>query len=556
MRRRLLAAAVLILGGAPFAAPARAAPVGVFDSTFPGGKAKVVDPTTGGVVVRNEVRPVVRETILAPSMSFTPARNGFDITLTYRNATSLPQPLGQIIIDGIMLGPVIDHWDFRGQGTPLVHDRRRAQVYVTGGLPYPQELYSPVILLSDERYTVGISLLYSAAEYLHPVTTHTFSVGGRPESDRSWSSGFHLRGDLPPGQTRQYTLALRLMATDPSEPNGWVRTLTPYRDFFRQAYGTMRYTPDRRPVLAVHMSSPQLCKPSNPRGWVEDTRRPDLYGWDGWVNWIPREMTRLGFDRVMIWAASGNYLHNQDENFPFLALSPIKTEPALFSTFGRLQTLPQRGPSEVGYWWGRSQEVMRVWDSPTSEILDPNNPDHVTRAMRELGVAVELGAQAVGLDAFSKIPYYDAYHWLERMRARAPGVKFISELDAPDLIHLLGPTYLYGHQTDRPHLLADLLMPGHETWTQATFPAMAEMLGRELTLSERQAEIRRIAALGYIPVIMGDNGVPDRTLRAAESFRQTIPPDLFDAPPPPPPPPSRDPRSWSPPRPISRSPGA
>jgi len=523
----LLVTATLLGAAAPIGTARGAPPGGEFTSAITNGVVSIVDPTDDTVVVRGDGGRISRETNLVPTLAFTPKPDGFDITFEFHNDRATPQPLGNLIFDGLMLGQVIDHWDFRGAAMPLRHDRAERD-YATGGLPYPDEIYSPVIVLGNNRYTIGISLLYPYLQYRHSVTTHTGSaVIDGAQSVRPWSTGFGLKGELPAGETRRYTVAFRVMNTNQSDQNAWIRTLVPYRDYFQSLYGPMRYQRDARSVLGVHIAFAEKCSAANPRGWVDDERRPDTGGWEPWVSWISRELSRLQYERVMIWAASGCYLNNKNLNFPYQAISPVKNDSRLNTTYSRLQTLPRRGPSEVGYWWGNSQLVMRQWDDPDFEEFDLHNSAHVSRALTELRTATDLGAKCIGLDAYSYIDGFEAFEWLEMMKVEAPGVKFVTELDAPDIIHLLGPTFLYSHMTSRSHVLADLIMPGHEIWMLCTFEVIGEIRGRPLSKAEEQAEIRRVANLGYIPVVVGDRNNPDRSLRASESWRNTIPSDLW-----------------------------
>src|SRR6185295_4481182 len=78
---------------------------------------------------------------------------------------------------------------------------------------------------------------------------------------------------LKPNEWRRYVVSVRV-TTNPAE---WIRTLVPYRNYFRWVYGGVRYQRDPNPVWGTMMSDPSWCSASNPLGWLSD--RPDLNGW-------------------------------------------------------------------------------------------------------------------------------------------------------------------------------------------------------------------------------------------------------------------------------------
>ena len=150
----------------------------------------------------------------------------------------------------------------------------------------------------------------------------------------------------------------------------------------------------------------------------------------------------------------------------------------------------------------------------------------------------------MGLDAFSHrhLPVWDSYRWLQRMQQRQPSMNFVTEGCGADVMHTLAPTWLDAYPANarvnrqryplsRSHALADWLLPGHEIWAGMLFNRRAEAEGREVPLPTMRDEIRRIADLGYVPVIFVEAARPSQGTQAAESWVNEPQPDKQPSPP-------------------------
>src|SRR5262249_40830480 len=122
--------------------------------------------------------------------------------------------------------------------------------------------------------TVGISLMYPLLDFRHGVEARLISPGDQYAAPvRNWEVYFLLDSDLLPGQSRTYTLAVRMTPNS----NEWVRTFTPYRSYFLGLYGGLQYFGDPFPVSGATVAAPSCQTASDPRGFC-DPARPDLSG--------------------------------------------------------------------------------------------------------------------------------------------------------------------------------------------------------------------------------------------------------------------------------------
>src|SRR5207249_3767796 len=145
--------------------------------------------------------------------------------------------------------------------------------FVSRSWTYPGELYSPAVVLSNEDYAVGLSIQYPVLEARHEVRLGLTGIPGAAGANTcAWVARFQLGGttqrlahgaEIGAGQTRTYVVSLRVCAS----PKEWVRTLLPYREFFRATYGGVRYARRPEPIMSVAMSDPALLSRQNARGW-------------------------------------------------------------------------------------------------------------------------------------------------------------------------------------------------------------------------------------------------------------------------------------------------
>ena len=472
---------------------------------------------------------------------------GFDIIYRFHNNAGEARPMADMRLGVITLGPEIITQDMRydSSDAPTNAEDHRAR-----SLLYPQTIYSPVTVLRNERWAMGISFNYPVLDYQHDVLCQLKSPSGRlaeGEGGRGWEvmhrTSNTIRNpdqlahpaSIRPGDTRTYVISVRV--TNRSQE--WVRTLTPYRDYFHSLYGGVQYTRETTPICAITMAGGADTSLENPLGFRRPEHRPDLYGWGPTVE----NMKSRNWPAVMLRLPSGAYRVNQQLNFPYQMASHWMSSPLMSTAIDPQMGLPSfvATGKQLGLWWGRSLQVSRGWDTPHSEQFDPANSEHVALAFAELDMAVRAGATFIGLDTFGhrQVPLWKSYHWMKRMQERAPGMKFFTEPISCDVMHSISPTYYRGSirasrepQTvqdlyfiTNPHYMADFLLPGHEIATSFAYAAHRDNFGifPDDEMVQRDAEY--FAAMGYRPIML----VEQRQLRpvhAAETWNITVPADI------------------------------
>jgi hypothetical protein len=487
-------------------------------------------------------------TALEPSIDIRAQPAGFVAVYTFSNTGPEPRALGALSLGVLTLGRRVDYPDLGSICEPRYADYTEGYKARQG--QYPDTLYSPAWVLENQSYAVGVSLQYPILEYRHNVRLCLYSPEGRfavGEGGRGWKLEFLLSntgndtgetglahsGLIEPGQTRTYTVSVRVTR----KPAEWVRTLVPYRDWFRAAYGGVSYERQGGCIGAQTLASAALCGESNPLGFADS--RPDLNGWGEAVGGL---LARRGWDTLLFLNPSGSYGASRAGNPPYQfatnwnATGPLATACDPQIGFPRLPARAQK----IGFRWGRSLQVARQWDDPGPVPFDPHNPDHRRLAFAEMDLAVKAGATTIALDAFSPrfTPLWDLVEWVADLKARYPGVRFAADAVSCDLIHrqiaaiyrgskdraeVAGPVEIDGFTN--PHLMADFLLPGHETWGAFGWTAYDEF-GITFTDQQKTDRLRQIAALGFTPCALEPFDLKDHDIQAAETWKSTVPADL------------------------------
>ena len=102
-------------------------------------------------------------------------------------------------------------------------------------------------------------------------------------------------------------------------------------------------------------------------------------------------------------------------------------------------------------------------------VRDVTKPADVQAAWDELDLASKRGMDEVGLDAYGYPPLYHRHAFMKKMQKRYPKIRFITEAADCDIMHTLAPTFMtFRRQRQRP-VLADWLVPGHESWIMLNY---------------------------------------------------------------------------------------
>lgn len=495
---------------------------------------------------------------LVPTITIEPRGNlAYDARFEFKNTSAEARPIGRLNMGILALGERVRVYD---HNTLSEMRDYHYDSFIGTGWRYPDQAYSPAMVVMNETHVIGVSLLYPILEYKHDALVRLAKMGGiyrGPPESRGWMVSFDLSNapgnsaytQLPyealvqPGESRSYTVAVRAMKRPSVEapPLGrqeWLSVLEPYRDYFRALYGAVGYERRTAPVHGRELANVGRQHLQNVRGLAGGDIRPDRVGFAPIADEIARQ--NLGYDNVMLWAPSGVFMTNKHLNYPsrftagWLDLPKLRTAT---DSIG-LPRIPQSG-KELGLWWGRAAEYMDRWEDNASDPLDPDNPVHMQYVHLQMDLATQAGATMIGLDAFThdQMPVWKQIPYLAHLRQRYPGVSFITEQMSSDVVHVVAPTFNRDfqandtmhreedfHRMNRPHYLADYVVPGHETWAYWRYSEIKNFTDATLDSARLQRDAEYIARNGFVPAIVSELRLNDASSANADAtWLTTVP---------------------------------
>lgn len=531
--------------------PARHGPTITIDNT------NIIEPRTmaiaGATTTPNALEPAITTNRISDT--------GYDLVCTYTNTTNAPKPLARLTIGALALGQDIQYLSVH-RGSTLVTAQHKS--FISQAWRYPSEAYSTATVLMNDRYAIGVSLLYPVTEYKHDILVGVNKAGGvfhGPEGANAWAVSFDLSAppyanqhtalpypaSLEPGESRTYTVAVRAMKRtnppdSPTDAQDWLETLLPYRDHFHTHFPAVTYTRNPAPVLAFEVANASAISASNPRGLLGDnSSRPDLVGFGPLINHI---RSFSGFSRVMLWAPSGLYSKHRDFNFPPHFTLGWNDLPLLRSTHTRLRELERSG-TQLGLWWGRSTQHAETWEPTRLEHLDLDNQDHLATIAKQLALAHSAGSTLIGLDDLNHwhMPAWEQLRFIRAMRATYPTITFVAEPMCADFIHAEAPAFAVAytastdarseldfHKLKTPHYLADFLLPGHETWAYFRYSEIENLRPGLISGARVQSDASHLARLGFVPVMVSSHALNDPAGATAQKTWLTTVPEALRTP--------------------------
>jgi hypothetical protein len=490
---------------------------------------------------------------LKPQIQTLVKNDGFDLVYRFENTSEEPKPLGAMGIGFFTLGPKVTYLEPAGS---MHESTAEMDKFESASFVYPTRAYSPVMVLRNDRYAVGVSVMYPVEDYRHDVRVSLVNAD-EPASEelpggRGWAVDVRLsncgdeQGDgvlaysgmIEPGESREYTIAVRVT----KRPDQWVRTLLPYREYFESLYGGHAHQRDPRPVMPWSVSEAASQNDQNPHGYFGPVQwRPDLFGWQQIIKSI--NLNSASFGRVMLMAPSGLYQRHAELNPPFQMATPWKNNPQLIQALDPARGLRgiTKGKRQLGLWWGNAIRVSGEWDSGDAEVLDLDNHEHRRLAYAEIETAIQAGVTMIvlGNSSAELMPAWEIAEWVHHLNHRYPGVKFVTSPLTCDLMHVVSPGVVQGWDEKAtpqssneilsirgPHSLADFLFPGHETWASFQYARHRTEFKVQPTVNTVIKDMRTVAEHGYVPFFL-ELGGDGKQIKAAPSWERTVPSDLL-----------------------------
>lgn len=511
------------------------------DASLFAGDLMIEDRASGLPLVMRQLDPLYEhfpgaEAVTA-RLSMRPARDGADVVLTLTNTGGEPLRAGRVRVGLLNLGGSIVAPDPAHPERLIRGERERMDAVVR---TYPIDAYMPAIALRGDRHAAGLSIAYPILEYEHDVSMEVSSpnVGPKGGGPRGYEVVFALSNMpdrvaalahecvIPPGEKRTYTISIRFTDT----PDDWMRTLLPYREYFRARYGGVAYERDPRAVTLERLARTEAITGENPRGWiVHPLIRPDRNGWSPLASELEK---RRNWDRVVLEGVAG--APPTEQYTPFHFTTALDADPRLSLVLS--PDSPLRAVPDLGLVWLRSGSIFGRQGQRLP--IDPDSVGQQKHLQEEVDALRRAGAGTLVLDGFDhrSSPLWRRIGWMQLIAERAPGLRMVVR-GGCDLTHVLGAISYDG--LDRtasgvdgllpvatPFELADFLLPGHETWLEVDYDVYREKFNAVVSQSQVESDVARVTSLGFVPAMYTSRPLR-RGYVAHESWTSSVPPGLL-----------------------------
>lgn len=463
-------------------------------------------------------------TKIKPNTVIMPVENGFDIRLDFYNNRKDTASIGEFFIGNFKLDQKVY---YRNTNYTFREDTLFSKLNTQLASPsriYPStSCYSPVTVLRDDKYIVGITMTYPIEEYKH-TANHMFFGNFFDYGRFGWNmiiqvnkagngQKYYPSGELAPGQRRIYNLHIRVGKVKNIEED-WKAVIQPYKAYFEARY-KQSYKKDSRPIIGYVGVNETRFSNTNPYGYTNlnnDRRltshplRPDIYGFSPFTKYVRSLASQKNAKRVMVWAPSGIYKQHQHLNYPYQfathlltigkAKSQLSRKAGINDPIKNYKTLSNQ-LAELGMWWGHAGQVSYAWDDGFVKPFNTQSSRDWNVAFAELDAAMSMGVNCLGLDTFSEMDGWDQVTWLKEMKKRSKSkIKFVSELYSFDIIHANAVFMYAGWNCNSRHFLADYLVPDNEKW----------MLISAEKVPDQNKYIKKISGWNYVPCVISYYG--------------------------------------------------
>lgn len=257
---------------------------------------------------------------------------------------------------------------------------------------YPSpDAYSPVTAASDNTWGVGVNVIEHNS---NPVLIRFWN-----DSSSAYRKNMMLwmkNSPSPPGGSMSYKVVLRFDET----PGVWQNLLAPYKTWFNDFYGPVRYSVDFRIHVMSTCAALELQTPSNPYGFRDGM---DVSGWSPFLGNRLSHLNTKNVGPVIFWAVTGisprgaNY--RPDFNvFPEVINNDWNTLTTFMQNLGDKRFGLFARPNEIAY-----QRQTPTAQNPESDATVPFSPRdyrHIQMCDGRFNDLIDRGAVAFYLDTY------------------------------------------------------------------------------------------------------------------------------------------------------------
>jgi len=436
--------------------------------------------------------------------SISTKTDGYDFTITYSNDGPINdgsgnsrqyygdprQRIGSLFFDGFMAGKVFSVINNFADSSAIECNAFYGN-HTGSNRYYPFDKFSPTENIIGQTYALGISVKYDHISTKKNIKTNVSSLNSTVATKIKWlsdsqsdSNNFANADCLQFGESFQVTISIRITR----DIRNWVRTLSPYKTYFAQNYGGVKFMKDPRPILFI---TPTSSTQISPFYYIDyqgsGNQSPSWYGWAWWGNVIKNNYKTLGYERQIMSNLSGLYDTSNLNNNPFFSVSPLVDSYGEFPHSSITNHLLYQGTSYMirdaiqevpvfGVLQGHGTSLHKKWNPDerkdiykASQFLTYNNGSVLDGFSNEWDlINYYLKSNLIGLDSYSSglENNDDTVKLFDYLRSSYAGCKIVTRTSPDDIGCVNSVGFLSSINSNipisGPNCIADFILPGNE----------------------------------------------------------------------------------------------
>jgi hypothetical protein len=250
------------------------------------------------------------------------------------------------------------------------------------------------------------------------------------KTDLRWVLNYFRHDPIPAGGAKTFQLRLRVSAN-----TDWKHLLGPYKEYFLETYGPIRYKTDFRAMGVAHVNSgPPTISPANPYGFHPRRHLHTAEGVNAFCDMVIPGLKACNGQGMLIWGHYGSEPRGQIYRSDFDVIPP-----EVEANWPLLRKRFADAGLRLGVCARPSQFQLRLdWSQDGTYNLNAEDPQQLEMAWLRFKKMIDLGCTLFMLDSFGGYYSNDAKVMRYLRERMGPEIQTFSEAQQDVLIPFTG----------------------------------------------------------------------------------------------------------------------